>query len=174
MEILIIGGALVALMVYVSTRVKNSAASAYKREKVETEEFSIIKPEEFISPFDENSEYAFTALSRDFGTDEAEEFRQARADLRVYQNTDFEEMRRNAAASTGKILSDETSESAAEKICLLLGEKTENEIQSEIFYKIVESKTQNKIYELKITVLSEFKKNYSAAVNELLSGFEVK
>lgn len=174
MEILIIGGALVALMVYVSTRVKNSAASAYEREKIETEDFSIIKPAEFISPFSENSEYAFNALSRDFGNDEAEEFRQAQANLSVYPNTNFEEIRRNALQLIGKTLSEETSDSVAEKVCLLIGEKAENAVETEVFYKIVESKTQNKIYELKISVLSEFKETYAAAVNELINGFEVK
>jgi len=174
MEILIIGGALVALMVYVSTRIKNSAASAFERETIETEEFSIIKPENFISPVGENSEFIFTALSRDFGTGEAEEFKQAQAELRVYPNADFEEVCRNARQSAGKIISEETSESVDEKICFLNGEKMETEIETEIFYKIVESKKQNKIYELKISVLSEFREGYSAAVNELLNGFKVK
>ena len=174
MEILIVGGALVALMVYVSTRIKNSAASAFEREAVETADFSIIKPENFISPVSENSEFAFTALSRDFGTGEAEEFKQAQVELRILPNADFEEVYRAARQTAGKIISEETSESVDEKICFLNGEKTENGIETETFYKIIGSKTQNKIYELKISVLSEYRENFLAAVNEFLNSFTVK
>ncbi|MBA2735580.1 MAG: hypothetical protein H0U50_02210 [Pyrinomonadaceae bacterium] len=174
MEILIIGGILVALMAYVSTKIKKSAASAYQRETIETDEFSIIKPENFINPTGENSGFAFTAHSKDFGTGEAEEFRQAQTNLRVYSNAGFDEVCRNARQSAGKIISNETTESGNEKICFLNGEKTENEIETEVFYKIVESGKQNKIYELKISVLSEFRENYSAAVNELLQSFTIK
>ena len=174
MEILIIGGALVALMVYVSTRIKKSAASAFERETIETDEFSIIKPENFINPTDDNSEFAFTAHSKDFGTGEAEEFRQAQTNLRVYTDAGFDEVCRNARQSAGKIISNETTESGNEKICFLNGEKTENEIETEVFYKIVESGKQNKIYELKISVLNEFREDYSAAVNEMLQSFTIK
>lgn len=174
MEILIIGGILVALMAYVSTRIKKSAADAYERENIETEEFTIIKPESFISPTGESSEYIFTAYSKDFGRDEAEEFRQSKAELRVYAGAGFEEICRNAKQSAGKIISEETGESGNGKICFLNAEKTENEIETEIFYKIAESEKQNKIYELKISVLSDFRENYSAAVNELLRSFTTK
>ena len=174
MEILIIGGILVALMAYVSTRIKKSAAIAFEREMIETEEFLIIKPENFISPVIEDSEFAFTALSKDFGTDAAENTRQAQASLRVYENADFDEICRIAEQSAGKIISEETTASADEKIRFLRGEKTEDEIESEIFYKIVASKLGNKIYELKISVLNEFRENYAAAVSEFLNGFKEK
>ena len=174
MEILIIGGALVALMVYVSTRIKKSAASAYERETIETDEFSIVKPENFINPIDENSEFVFTALSKDFGTGAAEEFRQARAELRVHSNAGFDEVCRTAELTIGKIFSKAKSEGGAERTCILSGEKTENEIETEIFYKIVESKTRKKVYELKISVLSGFEGNYSSAASEFLNGFNLK
>jgi hypothetical protein len=174
MEILIIGVILVALMAYVSTKIKKSAASAFERETIETEGFSIIKPENFINPTSENSEFAFTALSKDFGTEAAEDLRQAQAELRVYPDADFDEVCRNAAESTGKIISEEIRTSDNEKVCFLNGENIEDEVEREIFYKIVESKTRNKIYELKISVLPEYRENYSAAVNEFLNGFSVK
>jgi hypothetical protein len=174
MEILIIGVILVALMAYVSTKIKKSAASAFERETIETEEFSIIKPENFINPTGENSEFAFTALSKDFGTEAAEDLRQAKAELRVYPNADFDEVCRTAERTIDKIFSKAKSEERTESACILSGEKTENEIETEIFYKIIESKTRNKIYELKISVLNEFRENYSAAVSEFLNGFKVK
>ena len=57
---------------------------------------------------------------------------------------------------------------------MTIAQKTEDEIESEIFYKIVASKLGNKIYELKISVLNEFRENYAAAVSEFLNGFKVK
>ncbi|HEY0659133.1 MAG TPA: hypothetical protein VGD05_11700 [Pyrinomonadaceae bacterium] len=174
MEILIIGGILVALMAYVSTKIKKSAADAYERERIETEEFTIIKPENFISPTGESDEYVFTAYSKDFGRDEAEEFRQAKAELLVYANADFEEICRNAKQSAGKLVSEETGESGNGKICFFNVEETENETETEIVYKIAESVKHNKIYELKISVLSDFRETYSSAINELLQSFSVK
>ncbi|HEX8286622.1 MAG TPA: hypothetical protein VF556_01425 [Pyrinomonadaceae bacterium] len=174
MEILIIGGALVALMVYVSTRVKNSAATAYERETIETEKFFIVKPENFINPVGEKSEFVFAAYSKDFGTGGAEELRQAQVDLRIYVDKDFDEVCRSAKHADDKIVSEETTKSGDEKICILKNKRTENEIEIETFYKIVETKNGREIYELKISVLSDYEDNYSAAVSELLESFRVK
>ena len=174
MEILIIGGALVALMVYVSTRIKNSAASAYERETIETEKFFIVKPENFINPISEKSEFAFTAYSKDFGSDKAEEIRQAQVFLRIYGDENFNEVCRNAKHSAGKIVSEETTKIVDEKICFLKSERTENEIEIETFYKIIENNKQSEVYELKISILSQYKDNYSTAVGELLESFRIK
>lgn len=174
MEIFIIGGALVALMVYVSTRIKNSAASAYERETIETEKFSIVKPENFINPVGEKTEFAFVAYSKDFGTGKAEESRQAQIVLRVYEQGDFAAVCRNAKHSDGKIISEETTKTGDEKICFLKSEKTENDVEIETFYKIIENKKRPEVYELKISILTEYKDNYSAAVGELLESFRVK
>src|SRR6185436_16743158 len=75
MEILIPGLALVALMVYVSTRIKRSAAKAFDQEVVETDEFTITKPEGLFIPTDA-TDLAFAAYSKDFGTGEAGSVRQ--------------------------------------------------------------------------------------------------
>src|SRR5687767_8261126 len=48
MELLIPGLILVALMVYASTRIKRTAAAAFDRETVDTEDFIIQKPEGFL------------------------------------------------------------------------------------------------------------------------------
>src|SRR5215218_5042830 len=92
MEILILGVILVALMAYVSTRIKKSAARAFEREVIETGDFRLVKPEGFLSPVSENSEYAFEAYSKDFGEDDAAaEHRQARAVVRGHQNSEPDE-----------------------------------------------------------------------------------
>ena len=89
MEILIVGVILVALMAYVSTKIKKSAAQAFEREEIETENFSIIKPAGFINPLnDENSAFAFEARSKDLGKEAARNLWRARATLRVVAGVD--------------------------------------------------------------------------------------
>ena len=79
MEIFIVGVMVVALMVYVSTRIKKSAAQAYEPETIDAEDFTINKPAGFINPVNDDSAFVFEAFTKDFGTDEAKDFRQARA-----------------------------------------------------------------------------------------------
>ncbi len=73
MEILIIGVIVVALMVWASTRIKRSAAEAFEEEAIDTDDFSLVKPEGFLSPV-ENDEYlAFYAYSKEFGEEDKAE-----------------------------------------------------------------------------------------------------
>ncbi len=81
MEILIIGIIVVALMAYVSTRIKRSAAAAFQAETVETDEYSIQKPDGVLSVIGGDPRFAFEAYSKDFGTGQAEKLRQVRATL---------------------------------------------------------------------------------------------
>ncbi len=78
MEIWIIGGIIVALMVYASTKIKRAAAGAYEREEIAADGFAIVKPEGFINLI--NSAHAFEAQSKEFGeSEESEEMYRARA-----------------------------------------------------------------------------------------------
>src|SRR5262249_40692599 len=79
MELLIPGLILAALMAYVSTRIKRSAARAFAAETIEGDGFAIIKPEGFLHLSDENTGYAFEAYSKEFGRDSAENIRAVRA-----------------------------------------------------------------------------------------------
>lgn len=81
MEILIIGIIIVALMAYVSTRIKRSAAAAFEAETVETDEYSIQKPDGFLSVVGGDPRLAFEAYSKEFGTGPAAKLRQARATM---------------------------------------------------------------------------------------------
>jgi hypothetical protein len=148
MEILILGVILVALMAYVSTHIKKSAARAFEREVVETEDFRLVKPEGFLSPVNENSVCAFEAYSKDFGTDDAEEYRQARAVVRVHQTGATDE---NLPAE---------------------GEKTEKGVTIQTFHKLL--RNDEKSYELEISVLKENREQYLDKINEMLSSFSLK
>jgi hypothetical protein len=145
MEIWIIGGAIVALMIYVSTRIKRSAATAYEREIVETAEFSIVKPEGFINPIE--SKFAFEAYTKDFGTsEESEEFRQAWASVEIIDSAG-----NNVVAA---------HEIVGKEVPIKVWRKT-----------IVGAKYH---YELQISVLEENEHEYLERINLMFESFTFK
>ncbi len=176
MEILIVGVLVVALMVFVSTKIKKSAASAFEREIIEREDFHLVKTEGFISPISENSKFAFEAYTKEFGKNDADEFRQAQVNLVVFSDSSFEVVIENTRKISGKVLSEKLLENAPQeqKICLLETEKIEKTVSFGEFYKIIKSKKHGKIYQLQILVLDAYKENYSDRINEMLESFTVK
>lgn len=176
MEIFFVGIIIVALMVYASTKIKKSAAQAFEREAIDEEEFSLVKPENFIHPFKENSEFAFEAYTKDFGGGSAKNFRQSRATLRVISDLNFETVCKNAKKSVDKILSKNFVGNAPEdqKIFLLETEKSEKDIKFFTFWKIVESKARRKVYEFQVSVLEANRKDFADAMNEMIETFAVK
>ena len=174
MEIFIVGIAVVALMVYVSTKIKKGAAAAYEAETVETEDYKIYKPEGFIYPLNDDSGFAFVANSKDWGKNDASQFRQARAVLRVVTNSDFKIICENAKKSAGKIKSKQFVKDApaGQKIFLLEGETSEADVKIMTFWKIVESR--QKIYELKAAVIESYAEEFAERIEEMTSSFTVK
>ncbi len=176
MEILIVGGIIVLLMVAVSTKIKQSAARAFEPEFVETDDFTINKPEGFMSPLNDDSErYAFEARSREYGEKKARNIWQAHAFLVVSSDSNFQTERERVKKSAGKITSERIlGDDAQGKICLLETERTEENIALVEFYKIVESRARRKIYNLQISVLPPFRAAYIERVNEMINSFRVK
>ena len=176
MEIFIVGVAVVALMVYVSTKIKRSAAAAFEREEIEEEDFSLIKPEGYIHPFNENSPFKFEAYTKDFGDEEAKSFRRSRATLRVVSDSDFETVCRNAKKSADRIASKKFVEDtpADQKIFLLENEKSESGVKFFTRWKIVESRERRKVYEFQVSVLSEYQQKFADAAGEMIRTFSVK
>jgi hypothetical protein len=175
MEILIIGGILVALMAYVSTRIKKSAASAYEPETIETAEFCLVKPEGFISPVGNASAFAFEAFSKDFGaSDAAEKLYRAQAKLRIAAGENFAVYCERAKQTFDEILSAETLGAAegGRKICLLKGENQENGVQTFEYRKIVAG--DSRIYDLQAIVLSESSDVYGERIEKMIESFQVK
>ena len=176
MEILIVGGIIVALMVYASTKIKKSAAQAFEIEAIETEDFTVTKPEGFINPINDNSPLAFEAYTKGLGENEARHFRQAWATLRVISNSDFQTVCKNAKNSSGAILLKKFVEDSPEgqKIFYLETEKTEEEVKILCFTKIVESSRQRKIYEFQVSVLEDFRADFADKASEMVESFAVK
>lgn len=175
MEIFILGIILVALMVYASTKIKKIAARAFEREIIETEEFRLIKPEGFISPMNEDSKAAFQARTKDFGENDASNTPQAEIELNIFTNSDFQKICQDIKNSSGKVLTEQTNEDLTkQKSCRFETEKTEKEVPFFVFHKVVENQSQNKIYDLQISVVKDFLDSYEEKVGEVLNGFVVK
>lgn len=176
MEIFIVGVIIVALMAYASTKIKKSAAQAYEREMVDAEDFTITKPAGFINPINDDSAFAFEAYTKDFGTDEAKDFRLARARLRVISDLSFDAVCKNAKRSAVKIASKNFSEnvSSGQRVFLLETEGVETDVPIFSFWKIIENRARRKIYELQISVLEEYKLKFADETAEMIESFAVK
>jgi hypothetical protein len=162
-------------MVYVSTRVKKSAAAAYEPETIETDDYVLVKPEGFISPVGNASAFVFEAYSKDLGeSDETEKLYRAQAKLRIAANENFAVYSERAKQTFDEILSAETvgASQGGRKICLLKGENRENGISTLEYRKIVAG--ESGIYDLSATVLSDAADVYAASIEKLVESFRVK
>jgi hypothetical protein len=168
----------VVVLLSVSSLVRRAAKLAFESETVETDEFSIVKPEGFISPVNDKSGYAFEAYSKDYGEGKAAgNLRQAQAFVSVSKDADFADACGRAKQNAGEILSEEI----AGKICLIKGEdapvtdeETLENASAYNFYKIIGDDARQKVYELKISVLHKFLAEYQSRVDEMLNSFRLK
>lgn len=167
MEILIPGLALVALMVYVSTRIKRSAAKAFDEEVVETDEFAITKPEGFIMPAGAKN-VSFAAYSKEFGTDRADSIRRVTAELRVHLQS-LEAVRDSIVAAASKVVSEQH---LANRSMILETETVENGFTLETERRLIEKK--GKVFELSVTAIPENREEQQRNIDTLLASFEVK
>jgi hypothetical protein len=172
MEILIPGLILVALMVYVSTKIKKNAARAYERETIETPEFSIVKPEGFICPVDHDEKYVFAAYSKEYGRDDADAVRQASAEISVFDGANFGEICERAKIDSVKVISENIGVLNGAKCCVIESDGIEKGVSLNAVHKIVAG--HGKIYELTVRVLSEHSDDYASRISELTSSFMLK
>jgi hypothetical protein len=170
MEILILGLLLVALMVYASTRIKKTAARAFEEELVDTDDFTIVKPEGFIHPL--NTDSVFEANSKDFGTDEAADLRLARANLIVTAGGSYDAISREVAASGSELLGNESFVVDGRHERVIEVEALEKGYPVNIFSKIIDG--DGKVYRLEVVVLREEKDNFLPRIEKMLDSFALK
>lgn len=173
MEILIIGGIVVIIMVIVSTRIKRSAAQAYEPETIETEEFSVEKPEGFLYPLREPPDFPFEAYSKLFGERSTRNIWRARARLRINEGSKLDEIAGEVAGSES-VTGSEISEGSEGREARIESRRTEDETEYVVRRRIVESKANGKTYELRATMLVPYNEEYSGRIEALLDSFEVK
>jgi hypothetical protein len=150
MEILIIGVILVAIMAYVSTKIKNAAKEAYNQENFENEYFTILKPEGFIIPVKVSSEFLFETYSKDLGEEIIEE--------------EFYQCRATVTEKAGIEVETE----------LLETEESENGLSFKTFSKTLVNQNLKKSFNLKIFVLPEYQEKYTNEINLMLGSFTLK
>ncbi len=172
MELVIPGLILVALMVYTSTKIKKNAARAYENESIETEEFSITKPNGFLHPLNDDSDYLFEAYTKEFGEDHAGQCRQASAEVLVFDYANFDEQRDEICREALSVIFEKTDEDGRGKTLIMEVELEEKGIFLNSFFKVIAR--HNKIYRLRISVIAEYKAVYLDRINEMLESFEIK
>ena len=163
-------------MVAASTKIKQAAAQAFEPESVERDDFTINKPEGFMSPLDDVSGFEFEARSREYGEKKTRNVWRAHAVLTAAVGANFQAECAKVKAEAGEIVSERILNSGAggEKVFLLESEETENNVPMIVFKKIVESRARKKIYCLRISVLPEYRAAYLERVNELTNSFRLK
>jgi hypothetical protein len=171
MEFLIPGLLLVALMIYASTRIKQVAAEAFEPEAVETEEFTVEKPDGFLIVLNGDPALAFEAYSRDFGIGRASEFRAARFEIRIYKNRNL----KYAAAAireTVSIDSDISEVIDAKKYRILEGVSEENGIAFREMFKLAEK--DGRVMEMKLRMLADAENELSEKAEAMFASFTIK
>lgn len=164
------------IMVIISTQIKRSAARAFEREIIETNDFQIVKPSGLMTPIRDVSEYAFEAYSKEYGEKKERNIWRAQVYLTVSEGLNFTKVSENAKAEADTILSEEIVKDApaGQKIRLLESEKIEDNVSFYVFHKIIESKKQQKIYDLQIRILKAFQEEYLGKVEEMSNSFRLK
>lgn len=92
MEILVLGLILVALMAWLSTRIKRNAAAAFDAERIETDDLVLDKPEGFLHVLNDDTGLLFHAYSKDFGTVGDRDVRRAAIEVERHRGTTLDEM----------------------------------------------------------------------------------
>lgn len=171
MELLIPGLILVALMVYASTRIKKTAAQAFEAESIETDVFEIEKPDGFLSVINGDPELEFEAYSREFGSDGAENVRQARAEIRVFEKSSLDAAASKVKAAA-KVVSDVSEIIGERKYRLIETESSEKGIRILEFYKFAASGPN--ICQLKVIALEETNADIARKIEIIVASFGVK
>lgn len=169
-------GLFIAVLLFLSSRVRRSANTAFEPETIETEEFKINKPEGFLHPLNNEPEYPFEAYSREVGEKGAGRLQKSLVKISVKNGLVFKAARESAKKDADNIYSETILENApqGQQICLLEGEKTENDVKRLVFHKIVESENQGKTYDLEVSILEANEAEYIGRASELINSFTVK
>ena len=166
MELLIPGLILVALMAWASTKIKKRAAEAFEPELIETDNYSLQKPEGFLHVLN-SEDHDFEAYSKEFDQGNFS-LRRAMIEIDVLHDIDLkgavDALSENSAATTV------TKES--EHICRIETEETANENPFRVFYKVVSS--PHGVYRLRFAVSAENAQDYLRRIDETLDSFTIK
>jgi len=167
MELLIPGLILVALMAWASTKIKKRAADAFEAESIETETYSLRKPEGFLHVLGD-SDHEFYAYSKEYGEGTGVKARRATIEIDILKAERLVDIRNaiKSSATDVEVVRETSSEFELET------DETANETSVRGFYKVVRAQTA--VYRLRFAVISEHLDEYVDRVNETLDSFSVR
>lgn len=172
MELLIPGLILVGLMVYLSTKIKKSAAEAFEPEVIETDEYRFEKARGFLHPLNNENAFDLEAYTKEFGEDDARRIRQARGELTINDNATFAEVLKSAKGAVGKVTNEENIKQDEHRICLIDAEGTEKGVEMLILHKIIDGGA--KVYDLRFALIDDFKDDFIDRVEGMRTRFTLK
>lgn len=177
MEIFIIGIIVVIIMVVVSTKIKKDAARAFEAEMIEKEDFKIEKPEGFLYPLRDKTDFPFEAYSKFYGERSTRNIWRARTRLRISEGLNLQKLIKEIKNGEEKFISEKEflDIPKSQKGIILRTEKTEeDEVSYKVLRKIIQSKKHNKTYELRTTILEPYGEEYTDKACEMMESFNVK
>lgn len=163
MELLIPGLILVAVMAYLSTRIKKRAADAFKAEPIDTDRYSFEKPEGFLHVIGDK-QHEFMAYSNEFGQDDDSRFRRATIELDVLPGTDV--------ASVSEAICEAAESSNVRPENIIEADERANETEFRAVYKLIER--DSSVYRLRFAVLAEHFDAYSGRIDDTIESFVTK
>lgn len=168
--------AFIALLLFISSKIRNAANQAYEPERIERETFSINKPEGYLNPVEYTERIPFEAYTRELGERSMGRLRKSLAKMTVSDGLKFDNLRKEIKKEAQEFVSTIFDENApeGERICLIETKKTDNEITTVFLNKIVESRRQKKTYNLEISVLEDYRDEYEEKMGEMLNSFLLK
>jgi hypothetical protein len=167
MELLIPGLLLVALMVWASTKIKKQAADAFEAEFIETENYSLQKPDGFLHVIGDE-DHELRAYSKEFGTGDKNGIRRATIEIDLFPGSDLKSVR--DAVETAAAKSEVTTQSKS--IIEVNTDEAANETAVRAFYRIVAA--GNQVYRLRFAVLPEYLEDHRSRIDETLDSFIIK
>ena len=173
---LIFIGLFIAVLMFISSRIRRVASRAFEPETIENVEFKINKPEGYLNPINNGSEYPFEAYTRELGEKSAGRLRKSIVKMSVNDGLIFKNSCESAKRNVDNVYSETILENVpkGQQICLIEGEKMEDEVNRFVFHKIVESENQNKTYDLEVSILEANEDEYIGKATELINSFTVK
>ena len=163
MEFLIPGLILVAVMVYLSTRIKKTAADAFNAESIDADGYSLEKPEGFLHVLGDEK-HEFMAYSKEFGEDDNARFHRATIELDGLTETDV--------ASVQKAVCEAAVNSAVRQADVIEADELANETEFRTVYKL--AARGSSVYRLRFAVLAEHFDEFSRRIDDTLESFVTK
>jgi hypothetical protein len=172
MELLIPGLILVGFMVWASTRIKKNASAAFDAETIDTDEFSIRKPEGFLHVLNDNSGLAFRSYSKEFGKVGKRDLRRATIEIEKHPGTDLQALKKDIKDQAESIASSEAYSDGGEKAAWMRSTQIIDGGEFDVVRKIVTRGSS--VWEARGSVLADKSEEHFEILEAALESIQVK